>query len=220
MNTMSRIEYEEADRNPDRLLDASDPIELDAVSSATIPSEIRRIYEEEKREIGQVDRRNYAFLFKCAGGVIYWSIFALIYGGAEFFNFLQTLWLKYWTGDSRPERLGHYLTGYAMIVTVGILVGAFRWVWLYGIRLGNFRVGFTDSAAPRIHDIMLRSIVGSPLALFNAWPTGRLLNRFSGDISQIDGCVPDDVGRSLSAGRHSNSGLFEDLKLNTAFVVE
>ncbi|KAJ9101771.1 hypothetical protein QFC21_003110 [Naganishia friedmannii] len=208
--TYQMHDNEESDRDVDRLLDTSDPVELDAVPSAEIPSEIRRIYEEEKREIGQVDRRNYAFLFKCAGGVIYWSIFTLIYGGAEFFNFLQTLWLKYWTGDGRPERLGLYLTGYAIIVTVGILIGAFRWLWLYGIRFRNTGVGFTDSAAPRIHDLMLRRLVGSPLALFTSWPTGRLLNRFSGDISQIDGSVPDNVGRSFSAGKEI-SQLFQRL---------
>ncbi|KAJ9116975.1 hypothetical protein QFC22_004633 [Naganishia vaughanmartiniae] len=199
--SVSEVDVNVEDGDLSLLLDPVDPVELDTVSSAAIPTEIRRIYEEEKREIGQVDRRNYAFLFKCAGGAIYWSIFALIYGGTEFFNFLQTLWLKYWTSDGRPERLGHYLTGYAIIVTLGILTGAFRWVWLYGIRLGNVRVGFTDSAAPKIHEMMLRRLVGSPLALFNSWPTGRLLNRFSGDIWQIDGSISDDVGRSISAGK-------------------
>ncbi|KAJ9113834.1 hypothetical protein QFC19_000027 [Naganishia cerealis] len=183
----------------DNLLDATEPLEADALPYSSMPSEIRQIYEEERREIGQVNRRNYAFLFSSAGGVIYWAIFALIYGSTEFFNFLEILWLKYWTADGRPERLGHYLSGYATIVFIGILMGSFRWVWLYGIRFNNIRVGFTDSAAPKIHDLMLRRLVRSPLALFNSWPTGRLLNRFSGDMNQMDGSISDDVGRTVSA---------------------
>lgn len=172
-----------------------------SLDHSALPEKVREIYEEEKREIGRVGRHQYFFLFAAAGGLPYWIIFALIYGGAQLFSFLEALWLKYWTGDTRPANLNYYLSGYAIIVTSGIMVGALRWVWLYGVRFGTARVGFCDRAAPLIHDMMLRRLIHSPLSVFTSWPTGRILNRFTEDINRIDGFISDDVGRSVTAGK-------------------
>lgn len=182
----------------------ADPGSLDASDQSVLPENVRLVYEEEKREIGRVGNHHYLFLLRAAGGLPYWIIFALIYGGAQLFSFLEALWLKYWTGDARPAYLNYYLSGYAVIVTCGIMVGALRWVWLYGVRFEKTRVGFCDRAAPMIHDMMLRSLVHSPLSIFTSWPTGRILNRFSEDINRVDGFISDDFGRSFTAGRPSS----------------
>jgi ABC-type multidrug transport system fused ATPase/permease subunit len=176
-------------------------ITLDATAQSGLPEKVRLVYEEEKREIGRVGSHHYLFLLRAAGGLPYWIIFALIYGGAQLFSFLEALWLKYWTGDTQSSNLNHYLSGYAIIVTSGIMVGGLRWVWLYGVRFGRRRVGFCDRAAPLIHDMMLRRLVHSPLSMFTSWPIGRLLNRFSEDINRVDGFISDDFGRSVTAGR-------------------
>jgi ABC-type multidrug transport system fused ATPase/permease subunit len=168
-----------------------------------LPKEIRQIYEEEKREIGQVRSRHYIFLLRAAGGPFYWLIFAVLYCGAQVFSFLEALWLKYWTSDPRHDALTYYLSGYAIIVTSGIFFGALRWVWLYGVRLGGASVGFCDRAAPRIHAMMLASLVRSPMVFFATWPTGRILNRFSEDLNRLDSFISDDFGRSVTAGKLS-----------------
>ena len=41
-------------------------------------------------------------------------------------------------------------------------------------------------AAQRVHDNMLAGVMGSPLRFFETTPSGRLLNRFSADIQQLD----------------------------------
>ena len=41
-------------------------------------------------------------------------------------------------------------------------------------------------AAQRVHDTMLAGVMGSPLRFFETTPSGRLLNRFSADIQQLD----------------------------------
>lgn len=41
-------------------------------------------------------------------------------------------------------------------------------------------------AAQRVHDKMLAGVMGSPLRFFETTPSGRLLNRFSADIQQLD----------------------------------
>lgn len=180
---------------------------IDSPDYSRLTEKIRRVYEEEKRETGRVGSHHYLFLLSAAGRLSYWIIFALIYGGAQLFSFFEALWLKYWTSDSRPENVNYYLFGYATIVTCGILTGALRWFWLYGIRFGRTRVGFCNRAAPLIHDMMLRRLIHSPLSIFTSWPTGRILNRFSEDISRIDSFISDDVGRSVTAGGCEASAL-------------
>lgn len=164
------------------------------------PQVFREIYEEEKREVGQVGVRHYLFLLRAAGGSAYWIVFALLYCGTQLFSFMESLWLKYWTSDSRPEALPYYLSGYAIIVTSGIFLGALRWVWLYGIRLCGMNVGFCDRAAPQIHAMMLGSLVRSPMVYFARTPTGRIINRFSEDLNRLDGFISDDIGSSVTAG--------------------
>lgn len=163
--------------------------------------DLREIYEEEKRELGQVGAKDYLSLLRAAGGALYWVVFALLYGGTQLFSFMESLWLKYWTSDSRPEALRYYLSGYAIIVMSGILFGAFRWVWLYGIRFCGTSVGFCDRAAPRIHASMLGSLIRSPMLFFARTPTGRIINRFSEDLNRLDAFISDDFGRSVTAGK-------------------
>lgn len=169
------------------------------------PKELREIYEEEKREVGQVGSQHYLFLLRAAGGSLYWIAFAILYCGTQLFSFMESLWLKYWTSDHRPEALTYYISGYAVIVTSGIILGALRWVWLYGIRFCGTSVGFCDRAAPRIHAMMLGSLVRSPMAFFARVPTGRILNRFSEDLNRLDGFISDDFGRSVTAGKLSEA---------------
>ena len=163
--------------------------------------DLREIYEEEKRELGQVGAKHYLFLLRAAGGALYWIVFALLYGGTQLFSFMESLWLKYWTSDSRPEALRYYLSGYAIIVTSGIFFGALRWVWLYGVRFCGMSVGFCDRAAPRIHASMLGSLVRSPMVFFARTPTGWIINRFSEDLNRLDAFISDDFGRSVTAGK-------------------
>lgn len=41
-------------------------------------------------------------------------------------------------------------------------------------------------AARRLHDLMLTSILKAPMVFFNTNPLGRIINRFSKDLSDID----------------------------------
>ena len=44
-------------------------------------------------------------------------------------------------------------------------------------------------AAKRLHDLMLTSILKAPMVFFNTNPLGRIINRFSKDLSDIDRSV-------------------------------
>lgn len=54
-------------------------------------------------------------------------------------------------------------------------------------------------AAKRLHDSMLNSILRAPMLFFHTNPTGRMINRFSKDLGDIDrnvaGCINMFMGQ-------------------------
>ena len=49
----------------------------------------------------------------------------------------------------------------------------------------------TIAASKTMHQKMLHNVVRSPMSFFDTTPTGRIVNRFSDDISTIDGELPN-----------------------------
>uniref|UniRef100_H9GH89 ATP-binding cassette sub-family C member 5 n=1 Tax=Anolis carolinensis TaxID=28377 RepID=H9GH89_ANOCA len=80
---------------------------------------------------------------------------------------------------------------FIVIMTLFILnVGstAFSNWWLsYWIKQGS---GGTLRASSRLHDELFRRILRSPMKFFDTTPTGRILNRFSKDMDEVDVRLP------------------------------
>ena len=82
-----------------------------------------------------------------------------------------------------------------------------RWVWSYGIIIGVLLIlayprsalffWASSNAASDIHHRMSRSVFRAPLSFFHQNPTGRILNRFSRDLSIIDDTLPMTVFDTL-----------------------
>ncbi|XP_012496962.1 PREDICTED: multidrug resistance-associated protein 5 isoform X2 [Propithecus coquereli] len=65
---------------------------------------------------------------------------------------------------------------------------AFSTWWLsYWIKQGS---GGTLRASSRLHDELFRRILRSPMKFFDTTPTGRILNRFSKDLDEVDVRLP------------------------------
>lgn len=52
-------------------------------------------------------------------------------------------------------------------------------------------------AATRLHNLMFRNILNSPMLFFNRNPSGRILNRFSKDTGAVDEIVPSALGDTV-----------------------
>ena len=52
-------------------------------------------------------------------------------------------------------------------------------------------------AAKKLHDTMLNSILRAPMAFFHTNPTGRIINRFAKDVSDIDNNIANIMNTFL-----------------------
>ncbi len=154
---------------------------------------VRQVYDVEARAIGRVASTHYWMVFRAAGGLSYWLIFAIIFLGTQAFSVGEGVWVRRWTSDGDPLHMPYYLGIYALIVWAGIVTGAFRWIWLYGVGDGKSSrtVGFSNSGCRKIHSMLLSNLSLAPLTFFENTPSARVLNRFAGDMFCIDARVSD-----------------------------
>lgn len=151
----------------------------------------RQIYKTEQMGMGRLAKRHYLFVLGSAGGIGYWLLLAFVYGGARAFDIGRILWLRKWSADTDPKDVDFNLSIYAVLVTTAVLVGALRWVILYGV--GN--VGFYNRGSRLMHKRLLDKICAAPLSFFETTPSGRIMNIFGQDMNQLDGWSADAFGR-------------------------
>ncbi|XP_063422857.1 ATP-binding cassette sub-family C member 3-like [Mytilus trossulus] len=117
-------------------------------------------------------------------------IFLCVYQGLGIYS---NIWITYWTSnlyllnvsnwntDFYYEEKTYYLGFYALI---GILQGI-CFILFQGFIVNGFIHGTN-----RFHSKVLSSILRSPMSFFDTTPTGRIINRFSGDIDILDDRFP------------------------------
>ncbi|BEI85636.1 hypothetical protein CcaverHIS002_0510370 [Cutaneotrichosporon cavernicola] len=155
----------------------------------------RAVYTKEHQEVGHVASGHYWLVIAAAGGLGYWTIWIILYGGTKALSWSIDYVMKIWTGDPNIEaNLNYYITLFLTLRVAWVVVGALRWVWLYGV--GN--VGFYSAGTKKIHRDLFRTITNAPLSFFESTPSGRLLNVFSQDIKRLDSQSADDFGRTTS----------------------
>lgn len=85
----------------------------------------------------------------------------------------------------------HALTIYSILVILSIVITVTR-------SLGFFR--YCMRASTNLHNNMFHKIVFSPMLFFNNNPSGRILNRFSKDIGNVDEVLPITMIDTVQVG--------------------
>ncbi|KAK0578041.1 hypothetical protein LWI29_004127 [Acer saccharum] len=137
------------------------------------------LIRQEEREIG-ITSWNVLRRYKNAlGGVWVIMILFTCYLSTEVLRISSSTWLSVWTDQSTSEsyRPGYYITVYALLAFGQVTVTLVNSYWLIISSL---------SAAKRLHDSMLNSILRAPMLFFHTNPTGRVINRFAKDLGDID----------------------------------
>lgn len=173
-------------------------------ATLTVPAELQKaatVVVDEERQSGRVRLATYASYLKAVGPCIL-SVLALALTGIMFFQNLCNLWLAYWTSqdlsgtflsawvksawlDHPPSEQSQLWAVYAVLV-LGFTVSNFAGHALEIV--GGIR------AARRIFAEALQGALTKPFSWWDANPTGRVLNRFSGDVDVMDAAVTNIMG--------------------------
>ncbi|KAK6473650.1 multidrug resistance-associated protein 5-like isoform X1 [Huso huso] len=154
------------------------------------------LMQAEEKGSGSVSWSVYKAYIRAAGGVLAFIInivlFLLTTGSITFSNWWLSYWIKQGSGNTtvvldngtvvsdsmRDNPHSHYYAGvYALSMGTILLLKAVR---------GIVFVKFTLRAASKLHDLLFDKILHSPVRFFDTTPLGRILNRFSKDMDEVD----------------------------------
>ncbi|XP_046891464.1 multidrug resistance-associated protein 5 [Hypomesus transpacificus] len=149
---------------------------------------------------GSVPWSVYGVYIKASGGALAFllilALFVLNVGSMAFSNWWLSYWIKQGSGNTTVmvgnssvlsvsmrdnPLMQHYAGVYAMSMGVMLLLKFLR---------GIIFVKGTLRASSKLHEELFRKILRSPMKFFDTTPTGRILNRFSKDMDEVDTRLP------------------------------
>ncbi|KAF9965910.1 hypothetical protein BGZ70_003814 [Mortierella alpina] len=146
----------------------------------------------EKMEAGKIGWKvylDYARAISLRNAALCVFLYALGQGCQIATNF----WLRYWVTaserkDDRP--IVFFLVGYALLVALFLVVDV----------TVNYiaNVVCALQGARTLHDRLLKRVLRLPMSFFDTTPVGRILNRFSSDVSAVDSQLPEMLPSFLS----------------------
>lgn len=138
------------------------------------------LIKQEERETGVVSWNVISRYKTALGG--FWVVFVMFatYIMVEVFRVSSSTWLSNWT-DTASSTASHsvifYNGIYALLSLGQVLVNLINSLWVILSSL---------TAARRLHNGMLDSILRAPMSFFHGNPIGRIINRFAKDTGDID----------------------------------
>ncbi|XP_047558417.1 ATP-binding cassette sub-family C member 2 [Lutra lutra] len=144
-----------------------------------------------KKEFIQTGKVKFSIYLKYLGAIGWYSIFFIIL--AYVINSVayigSNLWLSAWTNDSKTYNGTNYPASQRDL-RIGVY-GALGFVQGAFVLIANLWSAHGSTHASNIlHRQLLSSILRAPMSFFDTTPTGRIVNRFAGDISTVDDTLP------------------------------
>nr|XP_056705400.1 ATP-binding cassette sub-family C member 5 isoform X1 [Euleptes europaea] len=165
-----------------------------------VKKEEGQLIQLEEKGKGSVPWSVYGVYIQAAGGpiafLVIMALFVLNVGSTAFSNWWLSYWIKQGSGNTtltlgnetvvsssmKDNPHMHYYAGiYALSMGVMLILKAVR---------GVAFVKGTLRASSRLHDELFRRILRSPMKFFDTTPSGRILNRFSKDMDEVDVRLP------------------------------
>ncbi|XP_014906070.1 ATP-binding cassette sub-family C member 4 isoform X2 [Poecilia latipinna] len=163
-----------------------------------LPTEAVQVIPEESRAQGTIGMKMYLKYLRAGANVVVLLFAVLVNLLAQVSYVMQDWWLAYWAGEqdelsstnssmaangtnTTKLDLGFYLGVYGGLTAATILFGFMRNIILFSVLV---------KAAQSLHNNMFNAILRAPVRFFDINPIGRVLNRFSKDIGQVDSMLP------------------------------
>jgi ABC-type multidrug transport system fused ATPase/permease subunit len=149
-----------------------------------------QLVAEEEQELGGVARSTYVnFMWIVTGGR--WQLALLVVSLIlmRVANNGSAMWLGHWT--SAPDSTEHVWFYLGVFVGLGVTYAAVTLVRSF------FWARQTVLGSRQLHATLLDSVMAAPMSFFFATPVGRIVARFSSDLSEVDRWLPDMINDSL-----------------------
>ncbi|TFK68805.1 multidrug resistance-associated ABC transporter [Pluteus cervinus] len=185
---LDRVSAEKTDHHSDTSSTAASTSASEAKPEQKKP---RKLIEEERRAVGRIGRDIWLTYVRACGDHWYWALFALALLVATLSPVADNAWIQHWTnagvtGDAQDPM--YYISIYAVITGVGLVLTTFRWFVLYTGAIHASHV---------IYKRLLEAVLFANIRFHDTVSRGRLLNRFGKDIEGIDSNLSDNFGRSI-----------------------
>lgn len=141
----------------------------------------------ERAELGHVKLNVYKqYVQACGTTSVAITIFIVVISSLD--TVTSKFWLKHWSEQNSdtfgnvdlPFYLGVYLAIGVVFAALGVA------------RRAVVRIYCGLKASKKLHTDMVQSVTRSPMQFFETTPLGRILNRFSGDIAELDESLPSN----------------------------
>ncbi|MED6275104.1 hypothetical protein CHARACLAT_023058, partial [Characodon lateralis] len=164
-----------------------------------LPAEPVQTVPEESRAQGTIGLKLYLKYLRAGANLFILLFVVLLNLLAQVSYVMHDWWLAYWAGEQDKLTsstngsiivngtnvtsldLGFYLGIYGGLTAATILFGFMRNIILFTVLV---------KSAQTLHNTMFNAILRAPVRFFDINPIGRVLNRFSKDIGQVDSMLP------------------------------
>jgi ABC-type multidrug transport system fused ATPase/permease subunit len=171
-----------------------------------------KLMSVEERAEGAVELHTYRSYIKAANSPLLLCLILASFGLANASQQFQQWVVAAWTSDAgyvkRP--LGMYLFGVSLMAAG---VALFNWSRTF---LGAF---FGAGASEEMHREMVTSVLRAPLTFFESTPVGRLIQRFTRDLDQIDQQLPGSFGQFVASTLNIISAMVAIAVVTPSFAV-
>ena len=164
-----------------------------------------QLIEDEEKRIGNVSWDVYKIYCKSCGVTIAMCVFLTGLMAQVSIN-MQNWWLAHWVQQSPTDNYNHQQPWVDFFSSTGLQIqqvgeglfpsnayylsifACFTGGYFISLGINSFLFAYgTFNACRMLHDFLLNSVMETPISFFDVTPVGRIVNRFSSDISEIDG---------------------------------
>ncbi|XP_072240755.1 ATP-binding cassette sub-family C member 4-like [Leuresthes tenuis] len=169
-----------------------------SVKDGDLPAEKVQTVPEESRAEGTIGVSLYVKYLKAGASVLFLLFVILVNILAQVSYIMVDWWLAYWADEQ--EKLTRIINNRTTETNVTAELDLSFYLGVYGGLTGaTVLFGFTRNlllfnvlvrCAQSLHNTMFNAILRTPVRFFDINPIGRVLNRFSKDIGQLDANMP------------------------------
>nr|XP_033806273.1 multidrug resistance-associated protein 4 isoform X3 [Geotrypetes seraphini] len=178
-------------------MDSSVHSQADGVVDHVLTEPILTALPEESRAKGTIGFKVYKKYFSAGANYIVIVIFLLLGVLAQVSYVLQDWWLSYWANEQEKLNITTNGNGTDMEVQsldlnlyLGVYAGLTLATFVFGVIRSILAFQMLIGAAQSLHNQMFQALLKAPVLFFDRNPIGRILNRFSKDIGQLDTLLP------------------------------